>query len=180
MEIGGNVGAGYFPPHWDHHRVGRTLRGMLGEVDIVLGDFNCPEGSKKLTLEDIIAELELDDVCTTQHTHEWGQHKCRIDRVLTKGEGRPWAIKEGWGCLSDHVAIGVRVKLSDGQKLTLTKTDWRKVERYVENERKKREKKVGIRKHEYEYAGQAVEELVRILREEWTRTVNICTRSKRW
>ena len=109
-----------------------------------------------------------------------GQHKCRIDRVLTRGGGRPWAIKEGWGCLRDHAAIGARVKLRDEKRVTLTRTDWRKVEKYVETDKEKQEKKIGTREHQYEYAGQAVEALTKMLREEWTRSVNVCTRSKRW
>jgi len=180
VEIGGNVRAGYFPPHWDYNRVNRTLRSMLGVVDTVLGDFNCCGGSKKKSLEEVIADFELDDIGTTQHTHEWGKHKCRIDRVLTRNGGRAWVIKEGWGCLSDHTAIGVRVKLRNQKQVILTRTDWRKVEKYVETEKEKIEKNVGTREHQYEYAGQAVEELARMLREVWTRSVNVCERSKRW
>jgi len=65
VEIGGNVGAGYFPPHWDHHKMGSTLRGMVNKMDTVIGDFNCCGGSKKRTLENLITELELDDIGMT-------------------------------------------------------------------------------------------------------------------
>jgi len=106
VEIGGNVGTGYLPPQWDQHRVGNTMRGMMNEMDTVLGDFNCCGGSQKRTLEELVRNLDFEDIGTTQHTHEWGQHKCKIDRVLTKSGGRPWVIKEGWGFLSDHAAIG--------------------------------------------------------------------------
>jgi len=143
VEIGGNTGAGYFPPHWNQHEVSRELRGMLGEVDTIMGDFNCCGGTKRRALEEVIAEFELDDIGTTQHTHEWGKPKCRIDRVLKRGGGRPWAIEAGWGCLSDHTAIGARVKLKDEKKITLTRTDWKKVDKYVEMEKEKREKNIG-------------------------------------
>jgi len=152
----------------------------VGEVDTILDDFNCYGGTKKRALGEVIAEFELDDIGTTQHTHEWGKHKCRIDRVLTKGGGRPWAIEEGWGCLSDHTAIGARAELKEAKKVTITRTDWRKVDRYVETEKEKIEKSIGKQEHEYKYAGQAVEELARILKEEWTRTAKVCERSKRW
>jgi len=47
VEIGGNVEAGYHPPQWDHHRVATTMRGMMNEMDTVIGDLNCCGGSKK-------------------------------------------------------------------------------------------------------------------------------------
>jgi len=50
----------------------------------------------------------------------------------------------------------------------------------VEREKKKKEKKVGTLEPSYEYAGQVVEALTKILREEWIRTVEVCSRSKRW
>ena len=96
---------------------------MLEEVDTILGDFNCCGGSKKRSLEEVMTEFDLDDIGTTQHTHEWGQHKCRINRVFTRDGGRPWAIKEGWGCLSNHTAIGTKGKLKDEKRIVLTKTD---------------------------------------------------------
>ena len=180
VELGGNVGAGYFPPHWDQPRVSRVLRGMLGQVDTIMGDFNCCGGSKKKSLEEVVAEFDLDDIGTTQHTHEWGQHKERIDRVLTKARARPWVVKEGWGCLSDYAAIEARVKLKDGEAVSLPQTNWRKVEEYIDREKEKIQKRVGEQEHTYEYAGQAVEALVKTLSQEWTRTVNGCARSKKW
>ena len=89
-------------------------------------------------------------------------------------------IKEGWGCLSDYAAICTRVKLKDEKQITLTRMDWKKVDRYMETQKDKIEKEVGAQEHEYEYAGQAVEELTKKLKGEWTRTVNVCERSKRW
>lgn len=65
VEIGGNVGAGYFPPQWDHHKIVNTMRGMMNEMDMVIGDFNCCGGSKKKALEGIITELDFDDIGTT-------------------------------------------------------------------------------------------------------------------
>jgi len=156
------------------------MRGMMKEMDTVIGDFNCCGGSKKRALEELTMELEFEDIGTTQHTHEWGQHRCSIDKVLTKSGGRLWAIKEGWGCLSDHAAVGARVKVGSREVVRLTRMDWRKVEEYVEKEKVKEEKRVGMSEHEYEYEDQAVEELTRILREEWTRTVEVYSRSKRW
>jgi len=182
VEIGGNVGAGYFPPQWDHHKVSNTMRGIMNEMDVVIGDFNCCGGSKKKALEGIITELEFDDIGTTQHTHKWGRHKCRIDRVLAKSGGSLWAIKEGWGCLSDHAAVEAKVKLRNREAVKLTRTNWKKVEEYVEREKKSEEEGKGKQRsgHEYEFAGQAGKELVRLLKEEWSKTVEVCSRSKRW
>jgi len=50
----------------------------------------------------------------------------------------------------------------------------------VEREKEKKEKGVGASEHDYEFAGQAVEALLKILREEWTRAIRVCSRSKRW
>jgi len=82
-----------------------------------------------------------------------------------RGGGKPWAIKEVWGYLSNHAAVGARVNLSNRKAVTLTQMDWRKVKQYVDGEKEKIEKKVGEREHEYKYMGQAVEVLVKTLRE---------------
>lgn len=58
-----------------------------------------------------------------QQTHEWGQHKCRIGRVLTKAGARPRVIKAGWGCLSDHSRVGVGCQTEEGFRRILPQTD---------------------------------------------------------
>jgi len=64
----------------------------MGDVGTIIGDLNCCRGSKNRRLEEFIEEHTMDDIGTIEHTHEWGQHKCRIDRVITKGTGRLWVL----------------------------------------------------------------------------------------
>ena len=106
--IANTLAAGYLPPHFDQHKVRLVVTQMM-EGDTIIGDLNCCRGTKKRVLEELIESREWDNIRTTQHTYEWGNHNCRIDRVLTRGGGRPWAIEEGWGCLSDHKAVGVKM-----------------------------------------------------------------------
>jgi hypothetical protein len=82
--------------------VREILNGMMPEMATVVGDFNCCGGTKKRVLGEIIETEDWDDVGTTKHTHEWGKHRCRIDRVLTREGEKPRGIEEGWGFLSDH------------------------------------------------------------------------------
>jgi len=146
VAIGDTLGAAYLPPHMNQHQL-REVMSQLMQKDTIIGDLNCCGGTKKKTLEALIEERGWEDIGTTEHTHEWGNHKCRIDRVLTRGGARPWAIKEGWGCLSDHSAVGVRAQLVDMRHITLKQTDWRKVREYVEKEEEKeKEEKAGIRR----------------------------------
>jgi len=79
LSIGGNTGAGYIPPHWEQHRLRRTLLSMVRELDTIMGDFNCCGGTKKRVLQEIIEAEEWDDIGTSHHTQEWGKHKCKID-----------------------------------------------------------------------------------------------------
>lgn len=60
------------------------------------------------------------------------------------------------------------MKLRNSEVVKLIRTDWNKVERYIESEREREEGPKGRREpeHEYEFAGQAGKELVRLLREE--------------
>jgi len=145
-----------------------------------MGDFNCCGGTKQRVLQDLIEGGDWEDIGTTQHTHEWGSHKCRIDRVLTRAGGRPFAIKEGWGCLSDHTAIGAKVSLKEEKKVTLTQTNWEKVREYIDREQELQKAGLGDTQHQYEYTGQAYEALRKLLREEWTGELRVHTRSKRW
>jgi len=176
--IGVSIAAIYLPPRLDHDRVVRALSGMVGYADTIIGDRNHCGGTKKRRLEEFIQEQALDDVSTTQHTHEWGQYKCRIDRVLTRGGGRPWAIEEGWECLNDHSMIGARVQSGEPQNRTLKQTDWTKVREYVD--RREDMKKVGAKEYDCKHTGEAYRELVKLLDHDWMRKVNICARSKRW
>ena len=83
--IGGNIAVVYLPLHKNPHEVGRILRGISREAETIIGDLNCCGRSKKRVLEAWIEEEELQDIAREEHTHEWGRHMCRIDRVLPKG-----------------------------------------------------------------------------------------------
>jgi len=98
--IGDTLVAAYLPPHLNQHQ-GEGFLSQMMLKDTVIGDLNCCGGTKRGTLEKAITERGWEDIETTGHMHEWGKHKCSIDRVLTRGGAKPWAIKEGWGCLSD-------------------------------------------------------------------------------
>jgi len=50
VEIGGNIKAGYFAPYEYQHKMGNVMRGMMSEMETVMGHFNCCRGSKKRTL----------------------------------------------------------------------------------------------------------------------------------
>jgi len=162
--IGGNIGGAYLPPHLDQHKCRKCIENMMTKADTIMGDFNCCGGTKRRVLEEIIETQQWDDIGTTHHTHEQGKHKCRIDRVLTRvggstsfiqtrSCGRPWVIKQGWGCLSDHSAIGARVKMKEERKLRLTQTNWKKVMEYVQREKELEEKGLEGSRHQYKYTG---------------------------
>ena len=92
--IGENTVVAYLPPHFNHHEVKRVLERMDREAETIMGDLNCCGGSKKRTLEGWIQAREYQDIGKEEHTHDWGLHRCRIDRVLTKGQGKPWYLKQ--------------------------------------------------------------------------------------
>ena len=58
---------------------------QMEDTERITGDLSCCGGSKGRKLEVFMAEHDWDDVRTTQHTHTWGKHKCKIDRVFTRG-----------------------------------------------------------------------------------------------
>lgn len=120
VSLGGNVGVGYLPPLFDQHGVRSMILKIIRAMDTIMGHFNCCGGTKKRALEELIEAEHWFDIETIQHTHKWGGHMCRINRVLARGGGRRWAIEEGWGCLRDHKAIGAKVQLKEDRKLQLT------------------------------------------------------------
>lgn len=56
----------------------------------------------------------------------WGNHKCRIDRVLTRGAGSPWWQKEDWECGSDDTIIEAKVE-ADSKIISRKEICWDKV-----------------------------------------------------
>jgi len=100
--------------------------------------------------------------------------------VLTKGGGRPWTIKERWECLSDHCAVAARVERSDVKRVTLRQTDWETVMEYLGREEELKKAGLGMEQHEYRYPQDGYKRLCTLLDEEWTRTIQVCTRAKRW
>jgi len=111
---------------------------------------------------------------TTQQTHEWGTYKCRIDIVLTKAAGaRLGVIKERWGCLSVHTALGARLETEENVKRVVTQTDWRKVREYIDREVDL--EKAGLYRgdHDFNTLGGAYRALKSLLSNEWTRELNV-------
>ena len=92
--IEGQIAAAFLPPQLNHHEV-RTMPGRMASGDTIIGDLTCCAGSKSRRLEEFIETEGWEDIGREKHTHEWGNHKCRIDRVLTRGAGRPWFFEEG-------------------------------------------------------------------------------------
>jgi len=169
VTIGDTLGAAYLPPHLNQHQLREALTQLI-QKDTIIGDLNCCGGTKKRVLEEMLEQRGWDDIGTTGHTHEKGQHRCRIDRVLTRGQARPWAIEEGWGCLSDHAAVGVRAQLESMRHVKLRQTDWRKVREYVDREGE-REKEIELGRGKatvYRYTGEGYKELRDLIENEWT------------
>ena len=86
------MGAVYLPPQPSHRQVGARPNG-IGRASTIIGDINYCGGSKKRALEEWIEAEELEDIGREEHTHVWGRHKCRIDRVLTTRGESPWFFK---------------------------------------------------------------------------------------
>ena len=63
-----------------------------------IGDLNCSR-RKATRLQERIEQEDLMDVGTAEFTHRWGQHRCTIARVLTRGAGwdreKTWKGKQG-------------------------------------------------------------------------------------
>ena len=95
-------------PQLNHYQVEDKLRSR-SEAEVITGDPNWGGGGKGRRLEEFIEEQQLDDIGREEHTHESGNHKCRIGRVLMEGGGRPWFFKEGWECGSDHTIVAAKV-----------------------------------------------------------------------
>ena len=107
--IGDNKAAACLPSHKNHHEVGACLERMREAAETILGDLNCCGGSKKRVLEEWIEREDWQNIGREDHIHEWGNHRCRIDRVLTRGWGKPWLMEAGWECNSDYTIVAARV-----------------------------------------------------------------------
>ena len=79
----------------NHHELAKAL-GEMARADTIIGALSACGGSKKKRLNEFIEDQQLGDIGREEHTHEWANHRCRIDRVLTRGRGKPWLFKEGW------------------------------------------------------------------------------------
>ena len=133
--IGGQVAAAYLPPQLNNYDV-RTMLNKMARGHTIMGDLNCCGGSKRRVLEEFIELGEWADIGKEEHTHQWGNHKCRIDRVLTKGGGRLWFFEEGWECKSDHTIIAVQA-VTEAEKVIRTETDWDKVRQWLDAQEEK-------------------------------------------
>ena len=145
----------------------------LKRAHTIIGDLNACGGSKKRRLEEFIEMEQVDDIGREEHTHKWGNHRCRIDRVLASGRGKPWVFKEGWECNSDHTIVAAKVR-TEAATVESTETDWDKVREWLESKQERLEEAM-----EWEMVGDPYKEL-RELSNLWTRVVRICGRSKRW
>ena len=105
----------------------------LKRAHTIIGDLNACGGSKKRRLNELIEEEQLNDIGREEHTHGWGNHRCRIDRVLTRGPGRPWFYKEGWECRSDHTIVAAKV-MAEAAIIHRTETDWNTVREWLEQQ----------------------------------------------
>lgn len=96
----------------------------------IIGDLNACGGSKKRRLEEFIETEQLDDIGREDHTHVWGSHRCRIDRVLTRRTGKPWVFKEGWECDSDHTIVATKV-MAEAAIVERIEKDWNQVREWL-------------------------------------------------
>ena len=96
-----------------------------------------------------------------------------MDRVLTRGRGKLWALKEGWECNSDPTIVATKVR-EEAATVESIETDWYKVREWLETEEERSEEPKG-----WEMVGDRLQEL-RELSKSSTRVVRICGRSKRW
>lgn len=62
--------------------------------------------------------------------HEWDNHRCRIDRVLTRGWGRAFRIRT---CNSGHTMVAATVRV-EMRSLRLRVINWDKVRAWLEAE----------------------------------------------
>ena len=76
----------------------------------IIGDMNDCGGSKKTILQESIEEDDWQNIGREDHTHRWGNHQRRIERVITSG-GRAWYIEEGWECGRDHTIVAAKVEI---------------------------------------------------------------------
>lgn len=76
--------------------------------------------------------------------------------------------------------MGVKAQLEDTKHQKLKQTDWRKVREYVDREEER--EKTGVRPESpgFTYTGEAYNTLRSLMENKWTRTLDICGRSKRW
>ena len=168
--IAGRVAAAYLPPQINHHELARAL-GLMTISHTIMGDLNACGGSPKRRLEKFIETEQLDDIGREDHTHEWGNHRCRIDRVLTRGRGKPWVFRGGWECNSDHTIVATKVS-AEAAIVENVQTGWHKVREYLEGEEEYPEGPT-----QWVMVGDPYKKL-RQLSKSWTRVVKIHSRSK--
>ena len=168
-----DVAVAYLRPWLNRSTVRARLREMVARgANTIMGDLNCHGNGKDRMLEEWIAQEELMDIGTAEYTHARGAHRCTIDRVLTRGNARPFVIPEQWDNISDHAIIGLRLQVDNKRKI-LKRIDWAAVEKYIEEEK-------GVRHEELRYVGEAYERLMELKRGKLEREVCTVGQSKRW
>ena len=129
-------------------------------------------GSKKRVLGEWIEAEEMRDIGQEEHTHVWGRNKCRICRVLTRGAGRTWWIKDGSEGDSDRMIILAKVDIERYK----TSDQLGCSQEMVEEEEEER----ADQPRECKYIGSAYETLKETIDNQQARTDDITGRSKRW
>jgi len=167
--VGREVAMAYLKPEFNW----QTVRARLGMIDrkganTIIGDLNC-SARKRGKLQEYMEEEEMMDISTAEYTHIWGEHRCTIDVVITRGAARPWAIPEHWDHSADHAVVGARIVMQHRIK-KFRRIDWEKMKEYVEKEEECRTTEIG----------EAYQMLVTKMKEEWTREVIIVGQSKPW
>ena len=141
---------------------------MMAIAHTIIGDLNACGGSTKRRLEEFIESEQLDDIGREEHTHVWGNHRCRIDRVLTRSRGKLWIFEEGWECNSNHT-IGATKVSAEATTVESRETDWGKVREWLEKEEER-----SLEEHTgWEMVADPYQQL-RELGKSWTRVVRIC------
>jgi len=175
--IGEEVAAAYLRPRLNRTTVKSRLHEMIRKgATTVIGDPNCHGNGKDRMLSEWIEEEEMMDIGTAEYTHRYGlTHKCIIDRVLTKGGGRPWKIEKEWQHSSDHAIIGLK-KDERYKRKQVKRINWEAVQEYVRDEEEGKK----VCGKNLTYVGEAYEKIVQLKEEKWERTVTIVGKSKPW
>lgn len=173
--IGSHVIATYLKPTYNARTMMSKLRQFATVGHTIIGDINSCGGRKRQALEQWLENGEWRETSAIQHTHEWRDHKCSIDKILTKHNTRALAVEDSWVANSDHAFIAMEAQ-SEYQKVKRYTTDWDAVKKWAE-ENSAKEGREWDSTAEY---GAAYREVVIRMKTEWQRELTICKRSKKW